>query len=150
VLKMTKFLLTNKEYDFIYSRSPRICVDLIIKTKDGVLLSKRLIKPYLGAWHLPGGRIRFREKINDSIKRIAKAELGVIVTDSKLIGIMQFPHETRDGIKLHSISLGYLIFIKELNLQGSIQARLFKFFKTAPKKRLSEHIDFLIKNKYLK
>lgn len=101
--------LSESDYNFIYSRSPRICVDLIIKVKGGVHLIKREIQPYKGKWHLPGGRIRFRESITDAIQRIAITEIDTVVWVEKMIGFMEFPREQQGGNKRHSISLAFLV-----------------------------------------
>jgi len=43
-----KVRLTNEEFMLIYSKVPRICVDLMIETKKGILFTKRTIGPYKG------------------------------------------------------------------------------------------------------
>lgn len=101
--------LSESDYNFIYSRAPRICVDLVIKTRKGIFLTKRDIQPYKGKWHLPGGRVRFRESIETAIDRIAKQEIGSPVVIKKLLGFMEFPREVQDCNKRHSISLAFLV-----------------------------------------
>jgi ADP-ribose pyrophosphatase YjhB (NUDIX family) len=104
--------LSEKDYNFIYSRSPRVCVDLIIKTQTGVLLIKREIQPYKGKYHLPGGRIRFRESVHKAIFRICKNEVSLVPYCYKLLGFMEFPREQQDRNKRHSISLAFLVECK--------------------------------------
>lgn len=104
-----KGYLTDREYSRIYSAVPRICVDLIIKTDNGVYLTKRNIPPYKGKYHLPGGRVRFRESINIAINRIAKEEVGIKVKVLHCIGYMEFTRETQNGQKRHSISLAFVV-----------------------------------------
>ena len=100
--------LSDKDYNFIYSNVPRICVDIIIEGIPGeILLLKRDAQPYKGKWHLPGGRIKFRESVHKAIKRIAKNELGIKVKIGSFIGFMEFPLETQNGNKRHSISLAF-------------------------------------------
>ena len=82
--------LPFEEYKQIYSRVPRFCVDLIIQTKDGVILTKRDIEPYRGMWHLPGGTLLLRESINSAAKRIAKDEVGIKIKVEKQLGLMEF------------------------------------------------------------
>lgn len=102
-------MLSKKEYNNIYSKVPRICVDLVIKSRAGVLLIKRDIQPYRNKWHLPGGRILFRETIDDAIQRIAKKEIGCSVTIKKQVGAMEFLKEVQDGNKRHSVSIVFLV-----------------------------------------
>lgn len=105
--------LSDEDYNFIYSRSPRICADLIIKRQDGkILLTKRDIEPYLHHWHLPGGRVKFRESVMEALNRISGGELGESLVASaahKLIGIIEYPDEYQGGQPRHSISLVHLI-----------------------------------------
>lgn len=101
--------LSESDYNFIYSRAPRICVDLVIKNRKGVYLTKRDVQPYKGKYHLPGGRVRFRESIETAIDRIARNEIGSPVVIKKLLGFMEFPREMQEGNKRHSISLAFLV-----------------------------------------
>jgi len=101
--------LSDEDYNFIYSNSPRICVDLVIKKGDSILLTKRDQEPYNGFWHTPGGRIRFRETIEDAIKRIAKTEVGMSVDRFNFLGVCEFLHEVQDGNPRHSITMYYQV-----------------------------------------
>lgn len=136
-----KGYLSDKDYSFIYSNSPRICVDLIIKSRKGIFLTKRESSPYKGRWHLPGGRVRFRETIDKAIKRIAKQEVGVQINNYTFIGYMEFLKEIQNKENRHTISLGFLI--------TSIQPIGGKYFKISPNNIIPEHKKFLIKNKYI-
>ncbi len=53
---MKKFLLTKKEFEYIYHKVPRLCIDLIIVKEKKILLTKRSIEPFINFWHFPGGR----------------------------------------------------------------------------------------------
>ncbi len=97
--------LTEKQYNDIYSKVPRICVDLVIRQKKNVLLIKRGIQPYKGTFHLPGGRVKFRESITSAVNRIAINEIGIKVTIKKILGYMEFTREIQSGNKRHSISI---------------------------------------------
>jgi ADP-ribose pyrophosphatase YjhB (NUDIX family) len=105
--------LSEKDYNFIYSNSPRICVDLVLKAGKTVFLTRRDIQPYKGKYHLPGGKVNFRESISNAIHRIAKREIGVDIKIKHLLGFMEFPREVQSGNKRHSISLAFLITSKK-------------------------------------
>src|SRR3989338_6261989 len=80
--------LPNEEYRRIFSRVPRVCVDLIIKDENlGVVLVKRTIPPALGQWHLPGGGVLFGETLEEAVLRIAQNEIGIHVEVNKLAGV---------------------------------------------------------------
>lgn len=57
--------------------TPFINVDLLIQhPENGVLLTWRDDVHSGSGWHIPGGIIRFREKMTDRVKEVAKLELG--------------------------------------------------------------------------
>lgn len=127
-------ILSDKEYNNIYSKVPRVCVDLVIKSKDGVLMIKRDIQPYKNKWHLPGGRVLFRETIIDAIQRIAKKEIGCHVTIKKQVGFMEFLKEVQGGNKRHSISIVFLVTASKMKngaylKSGNIHPIHYKFLK---------------------
>jgi len=101
-------ILTDKEYDSIYSKVPRICVDIVIGGRGKFHLVMRDIQPYKGKYHLPGGRVRFRESITNAVQRIALKEIGCHVKIKKMIGFMEFPREIQGGSNRHSISIVFL------------------------------------------
>jgi len=140
--------LTDEQYDYIFSKIPRLCIDIVIKTKDGVLMSKRLIPPYKGVWHLPGGRVLFREPIDKAILPIAKNEIGVAVTKSKFLGVSEFTDERKGKLKLHSVALTFLVQYSG-EIKGSYQGRDFKYFKAAPNKNIPGQVKTLKTIKYL-
>jgi ADP-ribose pyrophosphatase YjhB (NUDIX family) len=99
--------LSDKDYNFIYSRSPRICVDLIIEGFNYPMLVKRNISPYKGKYSLPGGKVNFRESIEHAIQRTASREIGCSVVVVKMVGFMEFRGESQNGNKRHSISIAF-------------------------------------------
>lgn len=135
--------LSDKDYDSIYRRIPRLCVDLVIKDPKGVLLSNRQIEPYKSFWHLPGGRVRFRESLSQAITRIAREETGLKVKMDKLLGSMEFLRETQNGRKRHTVSLVFMARKLSGQIKGSRQAQEVKYFKDRPKKMHPIHSNFL-------
>src|SRR5437870_2992875 len=97
--------LSNEEFDYIYARVPRVCVDLVIETKNGLVLIKREDPPELGAWHMPGGGIRMHESLEDAAKRIAKRELNVDIKLGSIIGYDEYLHEPRILGDAHSLGV---------------------------------------------
>ncbi len=146
-MKATSKKLPYKEWLQIFSKVPRICVDLIVKSDKGIILTKRDIYPYKGSWHTPGGGILFSEKVKDAVNRVAKDELGIKVKFEKVIGIMEFRTIKNYG---HTISVGCLCKPITNSLSGSDQAKEIKYFKVAPKNTIKEQKEFLIEHKFLK
>jgi ADP-ribose pyrophosphatase YjhB (NUDIX family) len=85
--------LPQAEYEAIFSRVPRLTVEVVITAAnmEGVLLSRRLTGPCQGLWHLPGGTVRFGEPLTDAARRIPRTELGLEVTVGPLIGYIEYP-----------------------------------------------------------
>jgi len=113
---------------FISRITPLINVDLLIKNKQGhTLLTWRDDACFPAGWHIPGGIIRYKEKISNRIYAVAKNELGVSVRFKRdPLAINQVIYNSRKT-RGHFISLLY-----ECKLVGSLDENL-KFEKGAPK-----------------
>lgn len=136
--------LSLEDFKFIYSKVPRLCVDLLIKNEKGVLLTLREIKPYKGFWHLPGGTVLLRETLNQAVKRIAKDELGVEVLVEKQLTAIEFSQNLPLPYK-STISIGFLVKIKNYDIDLNNQASKFNFFHKLPLKIIPSHKDFILK-----
>ena len=86
-------------------------VDLLIKDENGrTLLSWRDDQFASAGWHLPGGIVRFKEKLEDRLLKVAEKEIGATVEfDPVPIAINQIicDHNTRG----HFISHLYRCFL---------------------------------------
>lgn len=136
-------ILSDKEYKYVYSRAPRLCVDLVIKKDGGILLSKREIEPNKGFWHFPGGRVKHRESIEGAIQRVANGELGIRVKILKLLGFIEYPEE---GENMHTVSLAFLVELESGDIKSSFQAKEFRVFKKIEGKIPREQVEFWKKN----
>lgn len=132
--------LPGKEYHFIYHRVPRLCVDLVIKDKRGVVLIQRDIVPDRGKWHFPGGTIHFGETFEEAIRRFAKDETGLTVKAVREIGAVEYFRGKKFG---HIVSITYLVRPLGGKLHGSKQGRNIAFFKKLPKNTVTEQGKFL-------
>ena len=138
---MEKNRLSDKEFDYVFSKVPRICVDLVIKTEKGILLTKRAIDPYKGQWHIPGGSIFFKETVEEAAKRIAMDELGLSIEPIRFLGVTEYLKEGNQG--RHSISIEILSRIISGTIKLNHQADSFVFSKTPPKNTIPEQEEFL-------
>jgi ADP-ribose pyrophosphatase YjhB (NUDIX family) len=99
--------LPKDEYDAIFSRVPRLSVEVIIFAPDrGVLLSLRDIPPNQGAWHIPGGTVLFGEPVVRTVKRVARCELGLEVDVGELLGYIEYPSHYNNGLD-HPVGLAF-------------------------------------------
>lgn len=134
-----------EEFREIYSKATRLCVDLVIKTKGGIILSLRNIPPYRGKWHLPGGTVFFKEKITEAVKRVAMEELGISLKlePCQLLGYIEYPSEEKNGGFGYTVSLAFLCFSNEINFKSNNEATEVKIFKKLPPGLIKEQHVFL-------
>ena len=141
------YYLSHEDFLSIYAKVPRLCVDLIIKSDEGILLILRNIEPYLGYWHFAGGTVYKGETIEIAAKRVAKDETGLDVKVEKCLGYMEWLKEPRPGIDMHTVSIALLVTPLGGVLQYDKDAKDVKYFKDLPEKTIKEHYDFLKNHK---
>ena len=91
--------LSPAEFASIYSRVPRLTVEVVLRNDSGaVFLVKRAIPPCAGQWHLPGGTVRFGEPLLDAVRRIARREVGVDVVQAHDNGCIEYPSHYLNGL----------------------------------------------------
>ena len=120
--------LSSEEYKDIYSKVPRLCVDLIIKTHKGIVLTRRSLPEWNNTWHLPGGAVRYGETIEQAAARTAERELHLAVTVLRPLGYIEFPSEERERGFGWAISIPLLCtpHSEEFTAgEGSSEARAF-------------------------
>jgi ADP-ribose pyrophosphatase YjhB (NUDIX family) len=126
----------------IYSKVPRLCVDLVIKGREGILLTYRKIDPK-NVWHFPGGTVYYRESLINAAKRVAKQELGLDIKIIKEIGTIDFA--TNKETFSHAVSVVFLAKITSGSIILDDQASDFGFFKKIPEQMYLPHGKFLKK-----
>jgi ADP-ribose pyrophosphatase YjhB (NUDIX family) len=133
------------EFKKIYSRVPRLCVEVVLMRKDSLLLIRRTILPAIGFWHTPGGTVLKGENLHQAVKRVANEELGIKVEILKFIGVIEYKsyvnHYSQD------ISLAFLVKTndqKEFKLDG--HADKYAFFSALPKNTILDQKEFYKKN----
>jgi 8-oxo-dGTP diphosphatase len=91
--------LPKDEFDRIFSKVPRLTVEVLITSEErGVLLALRDVDPCRGMWNLPGGTVRFGERVVDAVRRVAADELGVSVRVGPLVGYIEYPSHYENGL----------------------------------------------------
>ncbi len=91
--------LPKAEFDRIFSKVPRLTVEVLITSKErGVLLALRDVDPCRGMWNLPGGTVRFGERVVDAVRRVAADELGIHVRVGPLLGYIEYPSHYEHGL----------------------------------------------------
>jgi len=147
-----KQYIPEKEFIKIYGRVPRFCVEVLVKTKNGIVITKRGIDPMKGYWHFAGGTVYLKESIEDAVKRIAREELNLDVDIIKGVGELEFIYNHKQKGQAHMVSMAYICKAKDistikLDRQGT-KYMFCKFREDIPKRIVKEHAVLL--NKILK
>jgi len=110
-------------------KQPFVMVDVIIRVKGGVVLVKRAREPHKGRWALPGGFVRYGERVEDTVIREAEEETGLKVKLSKLAGVYSNPKRDPRG---HAISICFLADVGGGRLRAGGDAAEARVFKEIP------------------
>src|SRR5690606_25872079 len=137
--------LPYEEFKRIYSRVPRLCVDLLFVEERGVLLIERAIEPGKGLWHFPGGTLLMGESVEACVARVAKEETGLTVDGQELCGYLQFTDP--ENPFFHAVSMLFRINGYSGTLKGGEQGENIRFHKRIPSKIIAEHKTALIEMK---
>ena len=141
----TKRPLSFEEFVYIYSRVPRLGIDLIVKQTNGIVFVKRSIEPYKGMWHFPGGTVLFNETIDQAISRIIQNELNLQVFSKEYLGIIEYLTEPDDRfLKKHRHTVCPIFLVKgEGKLKKDADASEVKVFTNIPEDIIPEQKIFL-------
>lgn len=134
--------LPDSVFYFIGRNTPFINVDLLIKDSEGSILMTWRDDEYCGkGWHIPGGIIRFQEKVEDRIKKVAMSELGILLSNqNKFLEMNQIIVPGKKE-RSHFISMLYEC---ELNIDAYdiVKNNQIKFFKKMPENILKYHLIY--------
>jgi 8-oxo-dGTP diphosphatase len=122
-------------------KNPIPVVDVVIKTKKGVLLIKRKVDPFRGKWAIPGGHINYGETAEEAAVRESREETGLDVRVEKILGVYSNPERDPRG---HRISIAYLCKKISGELKPGSDASDARFFKEIDKDWLAfDHAQIL-------
>ena len=140
--------LSQKEFWEIYKKVPRLTVEIIIRKNKAVLLTLRNIEPCKGMWHLPGGTVRFGEKLTDAVARIAARELGVMVSATKLLGYIEYPSHFEKGLD-SPVGIAFEVTGYKGPIKPNAEASKYDWFKEVPDNMHIEQKDFINQNRLI-
>ena len=135
--------MSDDDYRFVYSRTPRLAVVLIIRTKNGIILSLRSLKDWHGQWHLPGGRINYRESVEDAATRISLKELGISIQVERTLDYIEYPSELVEREFEHTVDIALLCRATSLATIPNHEASEIRIFSRIPDNIIKEQGDFL-------
>lgn len=85
--------------------TPKLMVDVVIPSGDGVVLIRRGSDPFEGMWALPGGFVEPGETVEEAAAREAAEETGLAVEPARLVGVYSDPARDPRG---HNVSVAFL------------------------------------------
>ena len=122
-------------------RKPTLAVDVIIKDPSGVVLIKRKREPYKGMWALPGGFVRYGERVEETAKREAREETGLKIKLQGPISVYSDPKRDPRG---HVVSIRFLARRVGGRLKAASDASEVRIFKRIPRRRMAfDHAQIL-------
>ena len=134
--------LPKDEFDWIFSRVPRLTVEVVISSPArGVLLSLRDIEPCRGMWHLPGGTVRFGEPLVEAVARVARDELGLGVEVGEMLGYIEYPSHYENGLDC-PVGVAFAARIVDRETADTPRAGC-EWFRSLPDNMHDEQKDFL-------
>jgi ADP-ribose pyrophosphatase YjhB (NUDIX family) len=135
--------LPPAEFDAIYAKVPRLTVELLVTTAEGVVLTRRSIDPCRGQWHLPGGTVQFGESVVAAAERVALDELGVRVAVGRLLGYIEYPLMHRAGYPGWPVGLALQASVVEGRVTSGSQSDGVGYFRSVPADMIAEQARFL-------
>lgn len=104
--------LPEKLFLYISRTTPLVNVDLLIKDDNGRTLLAWRNDQYAGrGWHVPGGIVRFKETLEDRLKKVAAAEIGAEVKfNPRPLALNQLIHHKHKN-RSHFIAVLYKCFL---------------------------------------
>ena len=85
--------------------TPKLMVDVVIPSEEGVVLIRRASDPFEGQWALPGGFVEVGETVEAAAAREAAEETGLAVEIARLVGVYSDPGRDPRG---HNVSVAFL------------------------------------------
>ena len=134
--------LSETEFWEIYRRVPRLTVEVAVTGDQGLLLTRRAIEPCRGMWHLPGGTVRFGERLAEAVGRVARRELGIEVLESRMLGYIEYPSHWERGLD-SPVGIVFLVTRHAGTLAVNAEADAHGWFRRLPAAMHSEQVRFL-------
>lgn len=132
-----------EEFKAMYTKVPRLTVEIIIKNEQGILLTRRAIPSYKGKWIIPGGTVYFKERLENAARRVAQEELGIEVTVKKQLGVIEYLEtDSEDGFD-HPVGVAMLCTTNATDFKLDSSADDVKYFSQLPEEMIKEQKDFL-------
>lgn len=122
-----KRFIPDECYEILYSLFPQVIVEVLIYDDDGRFILKHRNDEHFVGWHVPGGRAKTLETIEEACNRHVRLDkVAEAVTDVKVIGI----HVQERGE--HPYGFPVCIFTVAKAVDPIIETDDCKWFSEAP------------------
>ena len=112
---MNSDFIPEEDYAKIIKLLPLFCIDFLIKCGSNYLFIKRAEQPLKDVYWVIGGRLRFKETIDQFARRVQTREIGRYFENRRLVAFSNyfFP-DVPDAKATHTPSLLYLVEVDEM------------------------------------
>lgn len=142
---------SDDKFRDIYSKATRLCVEVIIQTEKGIVLTLRQHSAWRDMWHIPGGTVYYGERLEETVKRVTKEEVGVEVCIKELLGYIHYPSEEKERGYGWSVGMAFLCEIKQGQLlEKNSDGEEIKEFSRVPERLIEEQEKFLVEKGLLR
>ena len=94
-------------------------VDVVIPSREGVVLIRRGSEPFEGRWALPGGFVDVGETVEQAAAREVAEETGLNIELARLVGVYSDPERDPRG---HNVSVAFLARVLSGELSAATDA----------------------------
>lgn len=107
--------------------SPLPVVLVAVRSKKGILLSRRKRRPYQGRWSLIGGKLLLEENLKEASLRLIREKAGICGT---FLGVHGVLHERiRNG---DEVTCSFLLFLASVEASGDAEGCKWFALKSLP------------------
>lgn len=131
-------------------KKPIVAVDALVVNHGKILLIKRRFAPFKNFYALPGGFVKYGEKVEDALVREVKEETGVKI---KVMSLFNVYSEPKRDPRAHVISITFLarpIKGKPKPCKETVEARWFSLVNALRLKLAFDHRKILLELRRLK
>jgi ADP-ribose pyrophosphatase YjhB (NUDIX family) len=93
-------------------------------------------------WHLPGGTVRFGERLAAAVGRVARREVGIEVLESRMLGYIEYPSHYENGLD-SPVGIVFLVTRHAGTLAVNAEADAHGWFRRLPAEMHAEQVRFL-------